>query len=204
MLARNPDDWYNCATYANLNKPQRFQEKGTAIMESMETPVSLLVYAYNEQDKADQVLKALKELDKTGIIAVLNAAVLVMDKDGKVRLKETEDVDAKRGALFGAIAGGLIGLLGGPAGVIVGAAAGAATGGVAAHNIDMGFADEYLREIQSSLKPGTSAIIALVEHEWVEHVVAELKEFEGQLFRQTLKADIAAQLASASDDETAV
>jgi len=173
-------------------------------MESMETPVSLLVYAYNEQGKADQVLKALRELDKTGIIAVLNAAVLVMDKDGRARLKETEDVDAKRGALFGAIAGGLIGLLGGPAGVIVGAAAGAATGGMAAHNIDMGFADEYLKEIQASLKPGTSAIIALVEHEWVERVVAELKEFEGQLFRQTLKADIAAQLASAGGDETAM
>ena len=173
-------------------------------MDAMETPVSLLVYAYNEQDKADQVLKALKELDKTGIIAVLNAAVLVMDKDGKVKLTETEDVDAKRGALFGAIAGGLIGLLGGPAGVIVGAAAGAATGGVAAHRIDMGFSDEYLKEVQESLKPGSSAIIALVEHEWVEKVIQELEEFEGQLFRQALKADIAAQLAASNSAESAM
>jgi len=80
-------------------------------MDAMETPVSLLVYAYNERDKADKVLKALKELDKTGIIAVLNAAVLSMDKDGKVKLRETEDVDAKCGAIFGAIAGGLVGLM---------------------------------------------------------------------------------------------
>lgn len=172
-------------------------------MDAMETPVSLLVYAYNEEGKADEVLKALQKLDKTGIIAVLNAAVLVMDKDGKVRLRETEDVDAKRGALFGAVAGGLVGLLGGPVGVIVGAAAGAATGGVAAHRIDMGFSDEYLREIQESLKPGSSAIIALVEHEWVERVIQELEEFEGQLFRQSLKADIAAQLAATDSDESA-
>ncbi|MEE8389364.1 MAG: DUF1269 domain-containing protein [Anaerolineae bacterium] len=173
-------------------------------MDTMETPISLLVYAYNEQDKAAQVLKALEELDKTGIIAVLNAAVLSMDKDGKVKWRETEDVDAKRGAIFGAIAGGLVGLLGGPAGVIVGAAAGAATGGVAAHKIDMGFSDEYLKEIQSSLKPDSSAIIALVEHEWVEKVIQELEEFEGQLFRQALKADIAAQLAVSDSDEGAV
>ena len=172
-------------------------------MDAMETPVSLLVYAYNEEDKADKVLEALKELDKTGIIAVLNAAVLVMDKDGKVKWRETEDVDAKRGAIFGAIAGGLVGLLGGPAGVIVGAAAGAAAGGVAAHKIDMGFSDEYLKEIQSSLKPGSSAIIALVEHEWVEKVIQEMNEFEGQLFQQALKADIAAQLAAANSDTAA-
>lgn len=168
-------------------------------MDAIETPVSLLVYAYNEYDKADKVLKALKELDKTGVIAVLNAAVLAMDKDGKVKLRETQDVDAKRGAIFGAIAGGLVGLLGGPAGVIVGAAAGAATGGVAAHKIDMGFSDEYLQDIQQSLKPGSSAIIALVEHEWVEKVIRELEEHEGQLFRQALKADIAAQLAGGGD-----
>ena len=42
--------------------------------------------------------------------------------------KETGDVDARHGTLFGAVTGGLIGLLGGPAGVILGAAAGAATG----------------------------------------------------------------------------
>jgi uncharacterized membrane protein len=165
-------------------------------------PVSLVVYAYNEEGKADEVLKALKELQKRKVFTVLNAAVLVMDKDGNARLSETEDVNARRGALFGAIAGGLIGLLGGPAGVIAGAAAGAATGGVAAHKIDMGFSDEYLKELQESLRPGSSALIALVEHEWVEGVIAELKEYEGTLFRKALKADIATQLA-ASEDETA-
>ena len=59
-----------------------------------------------------------------------------------------------------------------------------------------------LEDIQQSLKPGTSAIIALVEHEWVERVTQELKEHEGQLFRQALKADIASQLASSADADT--
>jgi uncharacterized membrane protein len=161
----------------------------------METPVTLLVYAFDAEEEAEEVLHDLKQLDKKDVIDIVNAAVLKVDQDGKATLKETEDVKAGRGALFGAIAGGLIGLLGGPAGVIVGAAAGAATGGVAAHNIDMGFSDEYLKEIQATLQPGNSAIIALVEHEWIEQVVAELEKFEGELFRQSIKADIAAQLA---------
>jgi uncharacterized membrane protein len=162
----------------------------------METPVTLIVDAFNDKEKASEVLKALKQLDREGIFSVLNAAVIVMDENGKATFKETQDVDAKRGTLFGALAGGLIGLLGGPVGAVVGAAAGAAAGGVAARQIDMGFSDEYLREIQESLQPGSSALIALVEHEWIERVVAELARFEGKLFRQTLKDEIAAQLAA--------
>jgi uncharacterized membrane protein len=65
----------------------------------------------------------------------------------------------------------------------------------------MGFSDDYLKDIQESLKPGSSAIIALVEHKWVERVIQELKEYEGQLFRKALKADIAAQLAMSASDQ---
>jgi uncharacterized membrane protein len=58
----------------------------------------------------------------------------------------------------------------------------------------MGFSDRYLKDIEEGLKPGTSAIIALVEHEWVERVIQELDQLEGELFRQEIKAEIAAQL----------
>lgn len=93
-------------------------------------PIELVVAAFKDENKANEALKDLKQLDRRGVIDVVNAAVLVKDQAGKAFIKETADPDAKRGALFGAIAGGLIGLLGGPAGVIVGAAAGAASGGV--------------------------------------------------------------------------
>ena len=82
------------------------------------------------------VLQVLKELDEEVAIEVPNEAMLVKDQHGKTFLKETEDVDARHGALFGAITGGLIGLVSGPAGAIVGAADGAVTGGVAARGID--------------------------------------------------------------------
>jgi uncharacterized membrane protein len=158
-------------------------------------PVELIVAAFNEENQAEEVLGSLKKLDKENVIAILNAAVMKKDSKGKVRVRETEDVDSRRGAIFGAIAGGLVGLLGGPAGVVVGAAAGAAAGGVAANQIDMGFPNETLEELQESLKPGTSAVIALIQHEWVDQVVAELENLGAQLFRQTLKQEIAEQLA---------
>lgn len=158
-------------------------------------PIELLVWAFDEEDIAGEALKELHVLEQQKIIAVINAAVLTKNVEGKTHLHETQDVDAKRGALFGAIMGGLIGLLGGPAGAIVGAAAGAATGGFAAHEIDLGFDSQFLEDLENSLKPGSSALLALVEHEWVDRLVKALDDYKGRLFTQSVKAEIASQLA---------
>lgn len=100
-------------------------------------------------------------------------------------------MDAKHGALFGAIMGGLIGLVGGAPGVIVGAVAGAGTGGVAAQLIDLGFPNEYLRDLQDSLQPGSSALVFLIDPIWIDGVVEDLAPWGGRLFRYTLKSELA-------------
>ena len=158
-------------------------------------PVELIVAAFKNSNQASQALKSLRTLEKEGMIRLLNAAVLIKDEKGKVSVGETQDVGAGRGAIFGAIVGGLVGLLGGPAGVIVGAAAGAATGGVAANRIDMGFPNDTLNEIKVTLIPGSSAILALIQHEWVDRVATEMEKFGAALFRRALKAEIADQLS---------
>jgi uncharacterized membrane protein len=163
-------------------------------------PIELIVAAFPDITKADEVLKSLKQLDQEGVVDVINAAVVAKTKLGKTTVEETGDPKAKHGALFGAVAGGLIGLLGGPVGVIVGAAAGAATGGVAADRIDMGFDDDYLKEVQDSLPLGSSAVIALVQHEWVDRVVNALEGYEAQVIRRAIKDDIVAQLSDAEED----
>ena len=76
----------------------------------------------------------------------------------------------------------------------MGAAAGAATGGLAAHSLDMGFDDALLREIQEGLPAGSSAVLALISHEWVDRIVAELEQFQARLYRQALKHEVLAQL----------
>jgi uncharacterized membrane protein len=164
-------------------------------------PVELIVAAFTDEAKAKQALEILKKLEKEDVIMLVNAAVMTKDEDGKVKLKETQDIDSKRGAVFGAIAGGLIGLLGGPAGVIVGAAAGAATGGVAASRIDMGFPDDTLKDIQEALTPGSSAILALIQHEWVDRVVEEMEKYGASLFREALKEEIVAQLEDNEEEK---
>jgi len=163
-------------------------------------PIELIVAAFNEEHKANEVLKEIKIIEKDQVIILINAAVLVKDEKGRISVKETEDVSGGKGALFGAITGGLIGLIGGPVGVIVGAAAGAATGGISASKIDMGFPDEILKEMKEVLQPGSSAILALIQHEWVDRLVEELEKSEATLFRQALKEELSAQLSTEETD----
>lgn len=167
-------------------------------------PIELIVAAFNDESKANQVMADLKKLQEQDVILLVNAAVMTKDAAGKVSIRETQDVSSGKGALFGAVAGGLVGLLGGPLGVIIGAAAGAATGGVAANKIDMGFPDDMLAELQDTLKPNSSAILALIQHQWVDRLMEELEKAGATLFRQTLKDELAAQLENKGDDEDKV
>src|SRR5512139_3356628 len=80
---------------------------------------------FDNRSTADEALRELRQWHRSGVVKVLNAAVLVKDKQGKVSIKETEDVDAQRGGLFGAIVSGLIDLVGGAPGANGRAVAGA-------------------------------------------------------------------------------
>ena len=69
----------------------------------MTGPIEMVILVFDEQDKAAETLQALNTLQKEDIIRVWNAAVIVKDNGGEMAFKETQDVDAKRGAIFGAI-----------------------------------------------------------------------------------------------------
>lgn len=164
-----------------------------------DVPIQLIVAAFNEEKAADQALEALRQAKKEKLIGILDAAVIRRDEKNKLYLKETADVSGGKGALVGGVLGAVLGLLGGPAGLLVGAAAGAITGGVAGKAIDAGIPDERLKEIGEALKPGTSAIVAIIEHRWVAEIENQLAEAGAQVVTEALKADIAAQLEAGKD-----
>ncbi len=132
----------------------------------------LIIAQFQDESAAEAAFKqpAIQALIDEKIIAVVNLAILKKNRGGKLSFHESQDVDVKRGALAGAVTGGLIGLLGGPAGVIVGAAAGALAGGVAADAIDMGFLNDDLKAYGKDMPNDSSAIVALIEHVWVERL----------------------------------
>jgi uncharacterized membrane protein len=158
-----------------------------------EVPVQLIVAAFQDEKSAEDALKLLKQAKREKLIGILDAAVLRKDEKGKLHIKETADMGDGKGAALGGVAGAAIGLIAGPA-LIVPAAVGALVGGLAARLRDNSFSDERLKTIGESLKPGSSAIVAVVEHKWVAEVEEAMAEAGADAVTAALSADIAAQL----------
>ena len=159
----------------------------------------MMVIAFEDEYKADEVLSTLKQLDVEAVVDLKSAAVVVREADGRIRIRETRDFDAKQGAMGGALAGGVLGLLGG--GLLRGAILGAAGGALAGKAIDLGLNDEYLRSVGESLGYGTSALVALVAFQRVDRAMEELDRFEGgTILRHTLSDEVYQQLSDAIED----
>jgi uncharacterized membrane protein len=166
-------------------------------MTQAQAPTQVILAAFRDENGADAALEQLKEAKKEHLINVPHVAVLRKDKEGKLHIKEPTDMGAGRGAVIGGVLGGLTGLVFGPIGLA--AVGGAAIGGVIARLHDSGFKDERLRQLGESLQPGSSAILAVIEHIWVTELQAELEKAGAEVVTEQLGADIAAQLKAGQD-----
>jgi uncharacterized membrane protein len=154
-----------------------------------DVPLQAIVAAFKTPEGASEALKQLKGVDKD-VLHVREAAVLVRDADNKLEIKESHHV--AKGAVVGGVAGAVVGLIAGPVGwVTVG---GAAVGALANRLRDTGFPDARLKQIGEGLTPGTSALVAIVEHRWVADVERQLRAAAADVATEALQADVAAQL----------
>jgi uncharacterized membrane protein len=157
-----------------------------------DVPVQVVVAAFQEERSADQALYELKQAKWAGLIGIQNAAVLRRDQKNKLHIKETGDWGGGKGAAAGAVLGGFVGLLAGPVGWL--GLTGAVIGGLAAKLRDSGFSDARLKKLGEALQPGTSAIVAVIEHKWVDELEKQMQEAGADVMTERVSADIAAQL----------
>jgi len=98
------------------------------------------------------------------------------DADGKIHVKD-DNHDAGRGAAIGAVGGAIVGLIFPPAllaSAAVGAGIGAGTGVLA----DLITKHGIRSDVENTLPPGSSGIVALVEERWVSEVEQALAKAE--------------------------
>jgi len=144
----------------------------------------MLVVIFPNESKAYEGKRALQQLDNEGSIAVYGYAVLTKNADGSASLKQGDDV-GPIGSLVGTSLGSLIGVLGGPVGVVAGAAAGMAVGSsLDLNNIRVG--SDFIDDVQKSLVPSRSALIAEVDEEWTTPVDTRMAAIGGNVFRRAL------------------
>ena len=146
----------------------------------------LVVVGFKDPDEAEAVRAKLLELQREHLIDLDDAVVAVKQPDGKIDLHQIHHL-AAAGAVGGGFWGALIGLifLSPVLGMAVGAAAGAVSGALS----DVGIDDEFMRELASTLEPGTSALFVLVRESEPEKVLAELHGHHGKILQTSLSHD---------------
>ena len=158
-----------------------------------DTPVQLLIAAFNTPTAAEEVLDQLKAAKKEKLIGIQAARVLVKDEKGKVSSKDV-GLTTGKGALAGGVVGAVVGIATGGVGLALGAA-GALVGGLIGKSKKEGRFDSYrIEQIADALTPNSSAIIAVIEHKWVADLEAELEEAGADVMTAAIAADIAQQL----------
>ena len=145
----------------------------------------MMVVVFDDELKAYEGSRALKQLDAEGSITIHAGSVIQKNADGTVSVKQAED-DFPIRTIGGTALGSLIGLLGGPIGFGIGAAAGALAGAIG--DLDVAGVDaDFLDEASTALTPGKCAVVAQISEEWVTPVDAQMEALGGIVFR-TIKS----------------
>jgi uncharacterized membrane protein len=145
---------------------------------------TLTVWKFNNPDTADEAVRVLEDLQKQGLIHVLDAT-WVSWPPGR-RGPKTHPLHGF--TTVGAVGGGFFGFLMGVIffvpllGLVIGATAGAATGRLA----DVGLNDALIAELREKVTPGTSALFVLTEKAVPDRVAEAFAGFHAELITSNL------------------
>ena len=156
----------------------------------------LIVIAYDDEFKAEEVRLELAKLQVEHLIEMEDAAVVVKNEKGKIKLKQAINLTGA-GAASGGFWGLLIGVL--FFAPLFGAAVGAASGALAGALSDIGVDDNFMRELGETLQPKSSALFVLVRKVTPDKVLADVSKYGGKVLKTSLSKDQEAELQKVLD-----
>lgn len=145
---------------------------------------SLTVWTFDEPENAGLALKRLRSSAQQGVIEIADAAI-VSWPEGRKRPK-TQQLHSMVGA--GAVGGAFWGMLFGLIFLapIAGLAIGAAAGGLAGTFTDVGIDDDFIKQVQSHVTPGTSALFVMTDHAVLDKIQETFEGMDVKLIRTNL------------------
>ncbi len=141
----------------------------------------MLVIVFDSEAKADEAIKTLQGLHDEGSINLYAKALITRDASGEVMVKKEVD-KSPLGTVVGLLTGSLIGLIGGPVGLGIGAGVGSLAGML--YDLDnLGISQDFLDEVEPTLEPGMSAVVAEVWEEWTQGLNRRMEALGGVVMR---------------------
>lgn len=154
--------------------------------------VEMVAAIFPNTYEARAAMNDLVDLHTEGALELVDAAVMVREYSGNLSISERAELTPGKGARRGALIGAALGVIFPPS-LIASAAIGAAAGAITGKKTDQGFENEMLEEIGGELEPGKSAILAVVESEWYDEMMAGVEGYE-RLLHRALAADEAGRI----------
>jgi uncharacterized membrane protein len=136
--------------------------------------MNLVLYVASYGDDVTAAKQDYESLDQLGDTAVVASVVLSRDASGKVDVVEHGGGQVAAGATLGGVTGLVVGLFAPPllAATAVGAGIGAAAGAIAKHHGEKQIASAV--DENEWLPAGSSAIVAVIDDEYLDNVDAAL------------------------------
>jgi uncharacterized membrane protein len=147
---------------------------------------SLVVLTFPSETGAEQALTTVGQLQREQLITLEDAATVTRGMDGKPKVKQANSL-VGAGAWGGAFWGMLIGLL-----FFVpwlGLAVGAVTGALAGKFTDYGIDDNFIRQVEQKIQPGTSALFLMVSRVTLDKVLDALRPLQPEVLQTSLSAE---------------
>jgi uncharacterized membrane protein len=156
---------------------------------------TLTVWKFDTAGGAQGALELLTRLQKEQLIKVTDAAYVTWPEDRKKPKTHELGKFTGGGALGGAFWGFLFGLLFFIP--LLGLAIGAAVGGLAGSMVHGGIDEDFIKEVQRQVRPGTSALFVVTADVVVDKVVEPFRETGATLISTNLSSERESRLRDA-------
>ncbi len=156
----------------------------------------VVVIVFDNMEEASRLRTALLSLEQRNELSIEDAAVLVKDAQGKVRVKHEKTDAAVTGAVIGGVLGSVV-LIMFPG---IGFATGAMAGGLVASKLAGDVDKKFVKEVTAAIKPETSALLLIVGEGDRIAVEQTLKPYKGILYSTSLPEETSERLRRALQD----
>jgi uncharacterized membrane protein len=153
----------------------------------------LIVIGYDDQDTATQAYNQVQALNKDFVVTLSGLALVTVDAEGKSHVETPQKivgVSAASGALWGMLIGLLFFVPG--IGLLLGGAMGAVFGKLNKSGVN----DQFRRQVQEMLKPGSAAVVIMASKITEDKFGDAMGQYGGSLLKTSLSEEDEKELAA--------
>jgi uncharacterized membrane protein len=142
-----------------------------------------IAIVYPSETRAEEMRQKLFSLQKEYLVELGDAAIAVMQDEGKVKLNQmlnTTALGATSGSFWGLLIGAIF------LNPLFGVALGAAVGAVGGALTDYGINDKFMKDLAANLRPGNAVLFVLIKRMTTDKVLEAISGTGGTVLKTSL------------------